>query len=265
MVSTLTLPDGYELSYETAGRGGDRDPVVLLHDGILSMVAWDRLTSELTGSRRVVRYDRRGFGASATPEAPYSNEEDLLALLDALEIRRADVVAASGGGGVALALAVTHPERVGRLVLVGAALPGLSFSSQFHARAAQAFAPLVEARDMSGSIERWAADPWLVTGDRPGVRQKVRDLLSTHPRSLINPPELASPSALSAADLSGLDRDALVVVGSGDHPDVHAHAGAIAFTLPRAERVLIDDAGHFVYLERPNAFAEAVRAFLDGS
>lgn len=54
----------------------------------------------------------------------------------------------------------------------------------------------------------------------------------------------------------------LIVVGSSDIPDVHAHAGAIAAGIPDARRVVIEKAGHLVHLERPDAFNEAVLSFL---
>src|SRR6266853_2620013 len=57
----------------------------------------------------------------------------------------------------------------------------------------------------------------------------------------------------------------LILVGDADIPDVHAHAGAIEAGIPGSKRVVVTDAGHLMYLEKPEEFSRVVIAFIDSS
>lgn len=72
-----------------------------------------------------------------------------------------------------------------------------------------------------------------------------------------------SPEEPSLARLSEIHVPTLIVTAEHDIPDVHAHAGAIEAGIPGSRRIVLDDAGHLVYIEQPIAFNEAVREFLD--
>ncbi len=72
--SGLLPVDGGRLFYETAGAG---PAILLLHDGLLDHHSWDEQFAPWSRHYRVIRYDRRGFGRSTPPEAPYSDLEDL--------------------------------------------------------------------------------------------------------------------------------------------------------------------------------------------
>ena len=259
----LHLSDGYQLFYETVGQG---IPIVFLHDGILPSRVWDDQVAPFAPTHRVVRYDRRGYGASALPDHPYSNIADLAQLLDHLDISDAILVGASSGGGLALDFTLAYPKRVQRLVLVGSTLTGLSFSPQFYQRSEELFRPLLESHDLAASIELWASDPYLVSGAKPQVRDRIRALLHAQPNSLINPQHfIQTPSVVTTSDLLCLDQPTLIITGEDDCCDVHAHAGAIEFGLRRAQRMVVASAGHFVYLEYPSEFNQLVQTFLQAS
>jgi pimeloyl-ACP methyl ester carboxylesterase len=67
--SGYIVVDGGKLFYETAGKG---ENIVLLHDGMVSLEVWDEQFPLLAKSYRVVRYDRRTYGKSSDPQAPYN-------------------------------------------------------------------------------------------------------------------------------------------------------------------------------------------------
>jgi pimeloyl-ACP methyl ester carboxylesterase len=102
--------------------GGDGVPIVLLHPGIADSRIWDPMLP-LLGERRVVRFDRRGYGRSPRATEDYSALDDLVTVLDALGAGRAHLVGNSMGGETSLALAVTAPERAASLTLL---CPGIN-------------------------------------------------------------------------------------------------------------------------------------------
>jgi pimeloyl-ACP methyl ester carboxylesterase len=106
---------------------GDGDDTILAIHGIsASAVSIQPLADRLAGSYRVVAPDLRGRGRSADLPGPFGmrvHAEDMVAILDHLGVDRAIVIGESMGGYVTVQLAVTHPERVDRIVLVDGGLP----------------------------------------------------------------------------------------------------------------------------------------------
>jgi 3-oxoadipate enol-lactonase len=113
---TLGL-DGVDLSYTDLGSG---DPLLLVHGTGAYSAIWGETPGQLAGSRRVIVYDRRGFGASQGERAQHVHQhaQDAAALLEHLGATPAVVVGWSGGGPIALDLAASRPELVGSLVLI---------------------------------------------------------------------------------------------------------------------------------------------------
>ena len=120
---------GYRTNLHDQGEGF---PVLLIHGsgpGVTAWANWRGIIPQLAQHRRVIAPDMLGFGYSERPaDAQYSQQrwvEHAIGVLDALGIQQADIVGNSFGGGLALALAIRHPERVRRLVLMGSV--GVSF------------------------------------------------------------------------------------------------------------------------------------------
>ena len=105
----------------TARRAGSRCVLVMGMGG--SCRGWLPLqVPEFSQQRRTLIFDHRGVGGSEDPGGPFSTAQmadDTAGLLDALGIERADVLGVFMGGMVAQELALRHPRRVDRLVLVG--------------------------------------------------------------------------------------------------------------------------------------------------
>ena len=122
--------NGADLYYEMSGSG---PAVVLLHGGLCHLRQWDDLAARLGPGHQVIRYDRRGHGQSSFPDLPYSHAADLAGLLDALDVRSADLVAVSAGVGVAVELAIATPRVVRRLVLGAGTMGGYRHTAEFSA------------------------------------------------------------------------------------------------------------------------------------
>lgn len=246
---------------ETSGQG---PPVVFLHDGLLHSEVWDGQREAFSREYSFVRYDRRGYGRSDAPTAPFSNEDDLLKVLDANSIDRAVLVGASSGGGLAINFTLNHPDRVSALVLVGAVVDGLGFSDHFRRRELTAYGA------DKGRIERFATDPWMVGVYDPKVRDRVRDLLKSYPNDLsVEKHQLAAayaiqnpPPTTALRRLGEIRVPTLIVTGSADIPDVHVHAGALESGIQGARREIMTGTGHLSYLEDPEGFNGLVLNFL---
>src|SRR5512132_3836004 len=109
--------------------GGDGPPLLLVHGWPETWYAWRLLMPALAREFEVIAVDRRGIGLSDRPEDGYDTGTlagDLLALMDALGHDRFALYGTDTGMPIAYALAADHPERVERLVVSEAPLPGLS-------------------------------------------------------------------------------------------------------------------------------------------
>lgn len=120
-----TSIDGTHIAYEVMGTG---DPVVLLHGFTDSRHSWreaGHADALVAAGRQVILTDCRGHGDSGKPHDPaaYGAKQrvaDMLAVLDQLDIRRADLIGYSMGGVIALMAALQMPGRVGALAVIGA-------------------------------------------------------------------------------------------------------------------------------------------------
>jgi len=252
--------DGGRIFYEAAGRG---PAVVMIHDGLLHRETWDAQFEAFAASHRVIRWDRRGYGRSEAPRAPFSHRDDLLALMQALEVERAALMGCSSGSLLAMEFALEHPERVSALVLVGPIVSGFGFSEHFRTRGGRGLPP----RDapVEEKIAYWTSkDPWIVAPESVAARETLRALLTANPQNLTHAgPRGRPPGRPTRSRLSEIEVPTLIVVGESDIPDVHTHAGVIEAGIDGAERVVLVDGGHLCHLEAPRAFNRVVLGFLE--
>ncbi|MCH0565750.1 MULTISPECIES: alpha/beta fold hydrolase [unclassified Streptomyces] len=113
--------DGATLTYDDEGpRDGGGVPLVFVHGWTANRHRWDHQTAHFSVHHRVVRLDLRGHGDSTGAGVRTIEEvaRDVLALLDHLKIERCVLIGHSMGGMTAQTIALSHPERVERLVLV---------------------------------------------------------------------------------------------------------------------------------------------------
>jgi pimeloyl-ACP methyl ester carboxylesterase len=110
--------NGIRIHYEVHGEGR---PLLLILGLGADVSEYTALIDQLAAHSRVIAFDNRGAGRTDKPDAPYSIElmaADALGVMDALGATRADLLGISLGGRIALELALGHPERVERLILV---------------------------------------------------------------------------------------------------------------------------------------------------
>ena len=241
--------NGHQVYYETDGPK-DGKPVVLLHHGIGSTYSWKGQISALASAGyRVYAYDRWGYGKSsyrAGIDMPNFSSDllDLESLLDMLGLGKTTLVGHSDGGTIALYFAAFQPERVCALVSAAAHIyveatmvPGIEVVRESYERD-ERFRKGLERlhgenteRAFVNWYEGWTANPANREWDmRPVLRQ--------------------------------IQCPALIIQGVEDEHATPQHARDIAEAIPGAELWLMENAGHMLPQDFPEAFNQRVIAFL---
>jgi pimeloyl-ACP methyl ester carboxylesterase len=216
---------------------------------------------------QVITIDNRGIGASDSPPGPFTTAamaQDVLAVLDHAGIQRASVLGTSLGGMVAQELALAHPDRVDRLVLV-ATLPGGPRSRPMPLGTTYLFAaaPFLTSKLRLQQFVHNALGPATRRG-RPEIAERLAAAKQASPQS-----ETAWRAQVAAGMLFnplGRQRDitqpTLVIHGTADRVVDPGNAGVLADLLPNARVELFHGAAHLLYWEQPRRFARMVTSFL---
>lgn len=259
-----TLPvNGVELAYDDQGDGM---PLLLLHAGIADRRMWDDVVPILVGYR-TIRVDLRGYGETPLPDGPFVYADDLVRLLDALGVDRAHIAGVSMGGGVALDLALAHPERVDRLVLVGSGIDGWEHDPGLIA-AWQEEAAAFERGDLDEAawinVRTWLDGPTREPTELdPALRQRVFEmqrLALDHD----NPNAAGGWLTPSRRErLGDVAAPTLALVGELDQPGFGRIARFLADEIPGARFGELPGVAHLPPMEDPTGFARVVREFLE--
>lgn len=183
-------------------------------------------------------------------------------MLDALEIEQADLVGNSFGGGIALALAIRHPERVRRLVLMGSA--GVSFPITPGLDDVWGYEPSFAT--MRRLMDTFAYDRSLVTDElaelryqasiRPGFQESFAQMFPAPRQRWVD--GLAS----SEAQIRALPHETLVIHGREDQVIPLAASLTLAEWIVRAQLHVFGQCGHWTQIEHAARFARLVEDFL---
>jgi pimeloyl-ACP methyl ester carboxylesterase len=191
--------NGLELYYEVHGTG---QPLVLLHGAYMTIDAMGEVVPALAETRQVIAVELQGHGRTADIDRPLTYEQmadDTAALLRHLGIEQADVFGFSMGGGVALQVAVRHPDVVRKLVVASA-----SYTSDGMHPELLEMIPTITPEVFAGSpIEedylRTAPNP----DDFPTLVAKLKQLDM-------------EPFAWPPEDIQGISAPTLIIVGDSD-------------------------------------------------
>lgn len=249
---------------------GEGEPTVLLvHAGVTDQRSWASVVEALPG-HRCLTYDARGYGRTTyEQEDGWSPVQDAVAVLDAYDVGSAVVVGCSMGGRTSLDLALTHPERVSALVLIGSAVsgappldlePGLEGLEQ-----------LFEEAEQSGDLDvlnGLEAQVWLDGPFQPEGRVggEARELFLDMNRIALEAPETGEQRAeVNAWEASGeVAVPTLVMVGEHDLQHTHRNAHRLAESIPDARLVDLPGVAHLPHLERDERTLREIAAFVSG-
>jgi pimeloyl-ACP methyl ester carboxylesterase len=252
---------------------GHGAPILLIHGLGGRWQNWLENIPRLSKHRRVVAVDLPGFGHSQPPLAPISIDGYARALdrvCDLLELDAAVIVGSSLGGSVAVELALRHPARVERLVLVSAACLG---PAQVSPQSAQLAIAAV------GRLATALPQGVNSTLRRPRARHLGFAAVLRHPTRVatdmlyeltggVRPP--GTPGALAALsahvireELGTIAVPTLVIHGRNDMLVPCSDGEQLAALVPEAELVIFEDTGHMPMVERPVPFNDEVLRFAD--
>lgn len=249
--------------------GGSGAPVLLIHGsgpGVSAWANWRLVMPALAERARVIAPDMAGFGYSERPAGfAYGLDawvRQAVGLLDALGIAHADLVGNSFGGGLALALAIRHPQRVRRLVLMGSV--GVPFTITPGLEAVWGYEPSFEA--MRALLDIFAFDRALVNDELARLRYEASIRPGFHESfaAMFPAPRQRWVDALASreSDIRRLPHETLVIHGREDRVIPLANAYTLADWLPRAQLHVYGRCGHWTQIEHAARFARLVGDFL---
>jgi pimeloyl-ACP methyl ester carboxylesterase len=226
--------DQAEIYYETYGQGS---PLFLLHGNNESIISFREQIEPLSQHFKVIALDSRGQGNSTNKSAaPYTYDQfayDLLAVMKALDIKKANLLGWSDGGNTALIFAQKHPEKVEKVVLMGANLfPGPN-----------------AIEDKVIRIFENRRDSLLHRNDLESQNQlRLANLVLNEPN-------------IKAADLRTIDLPVLVLAGEHDVVK-RQHTELIHTSIKNSRLEIIKGSDHYAPLKDPKVFNRIVLDFL---
>ena len=264
--------EGVRLHWAEVGKDTSAPPVVLLHGLNNSNLSWSQVAPRLAADRRVLMPDLPGHGQSGRPDVGYELDwyaRVVARWMEVVGLPEADLVGHSFGGGVAQMLLLECPERIRRLVLVAAG--GLGKDVSFWLRLASLPA-----------VVEYLGQPFMGLGTRlalraahEGVTQADIEALSRF-NSLPGTARAFARSVRDVIDWRGQRRSflqraneveklppVLLLWGDQDALIPVEQGRAFASVVDGARFTTFEGCGHFLHNERPDAFAHAVREFLD--
>jgi 2-hydroxymuconate-semialdehyde hydrolase len=268
-IGTTIVADGTPTNVHVAGDG---PPVLLLHGsgpGVSAWANWRLTVPALSREFTVIAPDIVGFGYTERPDDVTYDLDTWTAhavgVLDALGVDRAHVVGNSFGGSLAMSLAIRHPERVDRLVLMGSV--GVPFAITPGLEAVWGYEPSVAA--IEALLHLFAFDAALVGADlarlrfeastRPGVHEAYAAMFPAPRQSaldaLTHPPD----------DIAGIRAPTLVVHGRDDRVIPLQNAYDLLHLIDDAQLHVFGRCGHWTQIEHATEFAGLVADFLSAS
>ncbi|HEY2287302.1 MAG TPA: alpha/beta hydrolase [Streptosporangiaceae bacterium] len=235
--------------------GGAGPALVLLHPGWGDSSIWDPVVARLPGRCRVIRHDVRGYGKSPAPSVPYAALDDLAAVLDYCAVSRAVLAGHSGGGGTALQLAVTDPQRTAALILLAPGVPDYPWPEDdpFFRELGE----LARAADRDG-IAALGLRTWAAGGPGPAALAQVRGAVD----AMFRQGDFEQPGPPAFDRLGEIRVPAVIVTGELEYPMVAACCEQIAARIPGSRQITVAGADHLLPLRAPAEIAGLVRQYL---
>ena len=250
--------------YELLASGGD--PLILIPGLGATASLFDPIAGELSNTFSVITFDNRGLGRSEALRPAQSLRDyavDVVELLDHLQLERAHVLGLSFGGIVAQQLAIDHPGRVDRLVLISCSNrfgPYLTEVAKLLGQSLRRFPPLLFRR----MVELLSVAPQYLDAHADDLDRKVADAVAARtPRSAIGRQLRCLGNRDVECEINyRIDAPTLVIAGDQDMLIPACYGWNMSREIPGSEYILIRNCGHNPINERPELVIERVTEFL---
>ncbi len=265
-IARSIVASGIRTNYHDVGAGS---PVLLIHGsgpGVSAWANWRLAIPELAQRSRVIAPDMVGFGFTDRPAGiAYTMDtwvNHAVGLMDALELPVVDLVGNSFGGGLALALSIRHPERVRRLVLMGAV--GVPFPITPGLDAVWGYEPSFDS--MRKLLDIFAYDRKLVSDELAELRYQasIRPGFQESFSAMFPAPRQRWVDALASReeDIRNLPHETLIIHGRDDQVIPLSTSLTFAQWVSRSQLHVYGRCGHWTQIEHAARFAKLVGDFL---
>lgn len=263
-----TYIDGYKIAFREQGEGS---PVILIHGIPTNSLMWRAIIPRLAKAQRVIAPDLLNYGQSAKPKSAdvsiNAQSRMIVKLMDALGVRRADIVAHDIGGGVAQLIAVNYPEKVRKLVLMDSVcfdswpIPEFKPLQQQGAENAMSLSEFVnmmrgfmpngvyDKSAMTDDVIDLYLEPWSSEDGKRAFFRNLRRLNKEYTQAI-------------ATELKHLPHQTMVMWGDNDPFQKPEYAPKLVETIPNAELFWVKDTGHWLVDEKPDEIGNKINQFL---
>jgi len=253
-------------NYHDVGTGF---PLFMLHGsgpGVSAWANWNRLFPLLSDTHRIVAPDLVGFGYTDRPENTVYNmaawTRQVIDLMDALGIEQTDIIGNSFGGSIALALAVKHPKRVRKMVLMGSM--GVTFPLSYGLDRVWGYEPSLE--NMQELIDIFAYNYAMIPSDLAQGRYEgsIQPGFQESFSSMFPAPRQNGVEAMAQNEiyLKEVRHQTLIVHGREDRVIPIETSLKLIQMLENAQLHIFGKCGHWTQIERTQEFAALVDTFL---
>jgi pimeloyl-ACP methyl ester carboxylesterase len=257
----VSLNTGVSLAYHDVGLK-DGKVILFIHGPGSSSRDWYLVGPELLDRYRVVAMDLRGHGQSGNPECCYTAEDyesDVIAFMDALKIDAATIVGHSMGGFIAQRIAVDHPSRVQKLILISSSDKGTNNDKYDRLYGA---AQTQKGLSDPAVMKKWNETTTILT---------IPDVMRTKSDN----ERMALPSNVWKADLklmlnednsarlASINAPTLIIWGEQDQVFVKEDEDRLSSEVHGSELRAFPGAGHTVQWELPTEVATAISSFIE--
>lgn len=235
--------NGIKIHYAIYGQGS---PVVFLHGGLANTDYWGNQVPAVAARHTVILIDSRGHGRSTRDNRPYGYDlmaDDVVAVLDALKIPKADIVGWSDGAILGIDLALRHKDRVGKVF---------------------AFAANTVTSGVKEGVEKNPTFAAYI--ERAGHEYEAHSSTPKEYNAFVDQISKmwAEQPNWTDEQLKSIETPILIVDGDHDEAIKREHTEYIAATIPHAGLLILPNVSHFAFLQDPALFNFTVLHFLDG-
>ena len=253
-------------NYHDVGAGDD--VIMLIHGsgpGVTALANWRLIMPTLAKDYRVIAPDMVGFGYTERPEGITFNMDvwvqQAIDLMDALKIDKAHVVGNSFGGALAMSLAIKHPDRCKKLVLMGSM--GIDFPITYGLDKVWGYEGTLES--MRHCLDLFAYNNALITDDLAKMRFDASMEPGFHESFSVMFPFPRQNSVLMMASpedkIKAIQHETLIVHGREDLVIPVSNAYKLFELIPNSQMHIYGKCGHWTQIEHSSEFAQLVGGF----